>query len=148
MSYNERRVVGSLISSIVVAAIFFVYVVQRFPQGNPYSPEVFHFWGSSVFIIIPVSIVASIITEVIAAVAITVATQENPKPLSDERDKLIQLRALRNSIYLFVVGFTLAMLSLVVDMPPSAMFIILFVFGYASGIFGYLTQLYLYRRGF
>lgn len=35
MSYQERRAVVSLISTILISAIYSAYMVQRYPEGNP-----------------------------------------------------------------------------------------------------------------
>jgi hypothetical protein len=48
----------------------------------------------------------------------------------------------------FVIGFVLAMGSLVVDVPPAGMFTILFCAGVVSEIVSELSQFYYYRRGF
>jgi len=148
MAYRERRAMASLISTILISAFYFVYVFQRYPVGNSYSAEVFHFWGSSIFILVPLSIVAEIVVQIVFSIVNTMMTNEREHLLSDERDKLIQLRALRNSLFVFVFGFSLAMGSLVIDMPPSVMFIVLFLSGFVAGIVGYISQLYFYRKGF
>src|SRR5215813_8089230 len=148
MSYHERRALVSLINTILISAIYFVYVLLRFPQGNPYSVEVFHFWGSSIFILVPLSIIGAIILQIVFSIVNTMATHEKESTLADERDRSIQLRALRNTLFVFVFGFSLAMGSLVIDMPPSIMFITIFFSGFVSGIVGDISQLYFYRRGF
>jgi len=148
MSYHERRALVSLINTILISAIYFVYVLLRFPQGNPYSVEVFHFWGSSIFILVPLSIIGAIILQIVFSIVNTMATHEKESTLADERDRSIQLRALRNTLFVFVFGFSLAMGSLVIDMPPSIMFITIFFSGFVSGIVRDISQLYFYRRGF
>jgi hypothetical protein len=148
MSYHERRAFASLIITILISAFYFVYVFQKYPAANSYSAEVFRFWGSSIFILIPLSIVAEIVVQIVFSIVNTIATNEKESSVSDERDKLIQLRALRNSLFVFVFGFFLAMGSLVIDMTPSVMFIVLFFSGFVSGMVGYISQLYFYRKGF
>ena len=148
MSYQERRALASLVGTVLISAIYLVVVLPRYPQGNPYSVDVFHFWGSSILILIPVSIAANIAIHIQFNIITNMATSKKEDRLSDERDKLIQLRAVRNSTYVFVSGFFLAMGSLVIDMPPSAMFMILVSSGIVSGLVGAISELYFYRRGF
>ena len=148
MSYRERRVVVSLISTILIATIYFAYVFQNYPKGSAYSVEAFHFWGASVFIIVPISIVVRIVTEIVISIANSIATREKPTYQSDERDKLIELRGLRYALFVFVFGFMLALGSLVIDQPPTVMFLVTFVSGFVSGMIGDITQLYYYRKGF
>jgi hypothetical protein len=148
MSYQERRAIASLISTILISTIYFIFAFQRYPVGNSYSTDVFHFWGSAILIFIPVSIVAKIVIHIQFNIIYAMATKEKEPSLSDERDRLIGLKATGNSLYVFMFGFLLAMGSLVMDMPPSVMFSILIFSVIVSEIFGDITQLYFYRRGF
>ncbi len=148
MSYQERRALANLVSTILISAVYFGYVLQRYPTGNSYSPDVFRFWGAAILIYIPVSIVANIVIHIVFSIAHTMATKEQERAFTDERDKLIELRATRNSIYAFMVGFLLAMGSLVLGMPPSVMFIVLIISGIVTGMVGSISELYFYRRGF
>jgi hypothetical protein len=147
MSYQEKRTIVSLISTILISAIYSAYMVQRYPEGNPYSVDTFHFWGSFFLILIPVSIVAKIMIYIVFSILNAIATQEVESSITDERDKLIELKTTRNSLYVFTFGFLLAMGSLAVDMPPSTMFVILLCSGIASEMIADISQLYFYRRG-
>jgi hypothetical protein len=149
MSYQERRSIVNLISTVLISAIYSAYMFQRYPEGSPYSPDVFRFWGAFFLILIPVAIVAKIVIYIVFIIINTIATRaEEPSVnMTDERDKLIELKATRNSLYVFGAGFLLAMASLVIDMPPSTMFIILICAGIVSEIVGDLSEFYFYRRG-
>ena len=147
MSSHERQAIVSLLTTLLLAAIFFVYVLPRYPAGNPYAPMVFHFWGWAVVILIPVSIVANIAISIVFSIVYSMATQEKAAFFADERDKFIELRALRNALYAFSSGFFLAMGALAIGLSPSVMFIVLMVSGYGSGLVGNISQLYLYRKG-
>lgn len=74
-------------------------------------------------------------------------SKEKEPSFADEHDKLIELKATRNSHYVFVLGFILAMLSVVLKMQLDIMFIILVSAGLVSEIVGVLTGLYHYRKG-
>ena len=148
MSSQERQAVVSLLTTLLLTTVFLVYVLPRYPAGNPYSAAVFHFWGVAVVILVPVSIVANIAMSIIISIVYSMATHEKASSFADERDKFIELRALRNAVYVFAGGFFLSMGSLAIGMPPSVMFIILMCSGYGSGMVASLTQLYLYRKGF
>jgi hypothetical protein len=147
MSYQERRAIASLISTILMSAGYFVYVFQRYPAGSPYSPEVFRFWGWAMLVFIPVSILVNIAIEIGFSIFHTMATNEKERALIDERDKLIGLRASRNGMYVFAVGYLLAMGALAAGMPPGVMFGGLVVSGFLSVVVAHLSQLYFYRSG-
>jgi hypothetical protein len=147
MSFQEKRSIVNLVSTILITAFYSAYMVQRFPAGNDYSPDVFHFWGAFFLILIPVTIVARIVIYIVFYILNTIATREEEPSIADERDDLIELKATRYSQYAFGFGFLLAMGSLVIDMPPSAMFIILICSGLVSEMVSEISQFYFYRRG-
>jgi hypothetical protein len=109
MSFQERRSIVNVIGTILITAFYSAYMIQRFPEGDAYSPDVFRFWGAFF---------------------------------------LIELKAQTNSTYVFVVGVLLAMVSLVIDMPPSVMFVILICSGVVSEMVSEISKFYFYRRGF
>lgn len=147
MSFQERRAIASLISAILVPAVYSAYMVQRYPRASSYSAEVFHFWGVFFLILIPVTIAAKMVIYIVFNIINTLATNEEEPSITDERDKLIGLKATRNSLYVFTFGFLLAIGSLVMDMPPSVMFIILVCSGVVSEMVDNISQFYFYRRG-
>jgi hypothetical protein len=148
MSAHERQAIVSLLTTLLLVVFFAVYVLPRYPAGNPYAPEVFRFWGLVFVVLVPVSIVANIVVSIVFSMAYAMATRQKASSFADERDKFIELQALRNALYAFITGFSLAMGSLAIGMPPSVMFIILMASGYGSGVVGSISKLYLYRKGF
>jgi hypothetical protein len=147
MSYQEKKNIVSIISTLLISALYIMYVFQRYQDGGFHLMNVFRFWGAVILILILVSIAAKIIISIVFNIFYRISTNEKEPSFSDELDKLIELKATRNSHYMFILGFLLSMGSLVIDMPTSAMFIILIISGFVSEMVGGLTQLYLYRRG-
>jgi uncharacterized membrane protein len=148
MSYHERRALVNAISSILITAVYSLIMFPRYPDADAYAVEVFRFWGTFILILIPVSIVARIIIYIGFSILNTIATREAEPAVSDERDRLIELKSARLSLYVFTVGFLLAMASLVIDQAPWVMFSILISAGLLSDTLGELAQFYFYRRGF
>jgi hypothetical protein len=148
MSYQEKRSLVNLISGVLITVCYAAVMMQRYPQADPYAREIFHFWGAFFLILIPVSILARILIYIIFSILNAIATREQDPPIEDERDKLIELRAGQLSFYVFAMGVMLAMGSLVVGLPPAAMFIILICAGVVSEIVSEVAQFYFYRRGF
>jgi hypothetical protein len=147
MSYQEKKNIVSLLGTILVFGLYCLYVFQKYPVGSLDSTETFRYWGAFILILIPVSIVAKIIITIVFNIIHRITTNEVEPSFSDELDKLIELKATKNSHYVFTLGFLLAMGSLVMEMPHSAMFIILISSGFLSEMAGVITQLYLYRKG-
>ncbi len=147
MSFQEKRNIVSLITTLLIFPLYSTYMFQKYQEGSFSSTDEFRFWGAFILILIPVSIVAKIIIHIVFSIINTIATNEKEPSITDELDKLIVLKATRNSHYVFVLGFLLSMVPLVMDMPLFVMFIILIISGFVSEVVGTVTQLYLYRRG-
>lgn len=148
MSYQEKRALVSAASTILINMAYAAYMLQRYPQNGSYSSDVFRFWGVFFLILIPVTIVAKIIIHILFSIINTIATKEDEPSVVDERDRIIELKATKNSIYTFGIGFLLAMAALAVDMPPVTMFVVLICTGVVAEIISDLSQFYFYRRGF
>lgn len=147
MSYQEKKNIVSLISAIVVFGAYCWNVYLRFNEANPEGAELFRFWGAAILILVPVSMVARMIIEIIFIIINRIATKEVTPSFADELDKIIELKAMRISYFVFILGFLLAMGSLVLQMTPSSMFIIMFLSGFTADVAGIIWRLYLYRKG-
>lgn len=146
MSYQEKRSILNMISTLLISGIYFWYIFRGDPTAGMTSDELLYFWGKSILILIPVTIVAKIIIAIVFAVGNTVATREKI-PSTDERDKLIELKSLRNSRYMFGLGFILAMVALSMNMSVNVMFVVIVLAGVVSEIVENASQLYFYRKG-
>ena len=147
MTYQEKKSIVSVISTIFIFVSYCLYMYLRYPGGAAESSEVFRYWGSFVLFLILFSIVAHIIISIIFNIVFRITTNEKEPAFADELDKLIDLKANRNSFFVFIVGFLFAMGSLVIYEPSQVMFIILITSGFISDVTGSVTKLYHYRRG-
>lgn len=147
MSYQEKRAVVSLLSTLLIFAAYWMFVLQKYSEASLSPTNVFSFWAAVILILIPVTILLKIILHIVFSIINTIATQEVEPSITDELDNLIELKAIRNSYYVFMLGFLLAMGMLVANLPPAAMFITL-IFSLIVGLMMFdLSQLYFYRRG-
>ncbi|MBU2491413.1 MAG: hypothetical protein KJ571_02240 [Bacteroidetes bacterium] len=148
MSFQEKRNLVSLLSNLLISIIYFVYVIQNYVSGSLTDITDFRFWGAVILILIPVQIVGKIILHIIFTIINKIITNEDEPSFSDELDKLIELKAARNSLILFMIGFVISMASLVIGMPIALMFIILILSLISSEVIWDVSHLYLYRKGF
>ncbi|HEX2921808.1 MAG TPA: hypothetical protein VHO50_11650 [Bacteroidales bacterium] len=148
MDNKEKQILVTIISTVLILACYTFYVYHKYVAGNFEILNDFTFWGKSFLFLIPVTIVSQIIIHIIFAIINKIVTNEDVQMLSDERDKLIELKAIRISHWLFTFGFLLAMISLVIGMPPYSMFIILILSGVISSIVSEIAKIYYYRKGF
>jgi hypothetical protein len=147
MTYQEKRSIVSLISAILIFGFYCLYMYPRYPGGGLESMETFRYWGSFVLILTLFSIVAHIMISIIFNIVFRMTTREKEPKFADELDKLIDLKAARNSFFVFIIGFLLAMGSLIIFQPSQVMFIILIISGFISDVTGSVTKFYHYRKG-
>jgi Na+/H+ antiporter NhaD/arsenite permease-like protein len=147
MDQKERQVLVTLICSVVTILWYSLHVYHNQVQGNFEILNSFSFWGKTFLWLTPVAIVAQIVIQIIYAIINRIITNEDIPSKNDERDKLIELKAIRISHWFFISGFMLAMVAMALNMQPYVMFVTLFGFGFLSSILSELAKLYYYRRG-
>jgi hypothetical protein len=147
MTYQEKKSIVSLISAVLIFVSFCLYMYPKYPAGGFESVEIFRYWGSFILFLTLVSIIAHIIISIVFNIIFRITTKEKEPSFADELDKLIDLKASRNSFFVFILGFLLAMGSLLVYQPSPIMFMILIASGFVSDLIGSVTKIYHYRRG-
>ncbi|WP_066255443.1 hypothetical protein [Neobacillus drentensis] len=147
MTYQEKKSIVSLISAMLIFGSYCLYMYPRYPGGGLESMETFRYFGSFVLILTLFSIVAHIMISIIFNIVFRMTTREKEPRFADELDKLIDLKAARNSFFVFIVGFLVAMGSLIIYQPSQVMFIILIISGFISDVTGSVTKFYHYRKG-
>lgn len=147
MSYQEKRALVFLISSILILGLYGLYIFNTYHDTILAAPNDFKFWGKTFLILIPVSIVANIIIMIIFNIVNKILSNEDIPAITDERDKLIELKSTQVSHWVFIFGFLFAMGSQAFGMQPYIMFITLMVSCFISSSAAEVTKIYLYRRG-
>lgn len=147
MDQKERQILVTVISSVVIIGWYTMHVYNNQIAGNIEILNDFRFWGKAFLWLIPVSIVAQIVIQIIYAIINRIVTNEDVPSKNDERDRLIELKSIRIAHWIFITGFVLAMGSLAFNMKPQVMFITLFASGFGASIISELAKLYYYRMG-
>lgn len=147
MTYQEKQNVVNIFSALAVTLIYAWLVFQRQEQGQFDLREDFRQWGIVFLIFIGVSVAARIIIQIIFHIGNAIATREEKIPGEDERDKLVKLKATRNSYYAFTSGFVVSVVGLALGMPVYWIFIAFVVFGMIAEIVDNGSQIYYYRKG-
>ncbi|WP_409290410.1 hypothetical protein [Peribacillus sp. SCS-37] len=147
MSYQEKKSVAAIISSLLIFGSYCLYMYPSFPGGGLASVEAVRYWGSFILMLTLFSIVSHICISIMFTIIFRLTSREKEPGFADELDKLIELKAHRNSFGVFIGGFLTAMGSLVVYQPSQLIFIILIASGFLSDLTGSITRLYHYRRG-
>ena len=145
---REKQIIISVITSVLILGFYSFYVFRTYISGDPAIINDFRFWGKFFLILIPVSIAAQIIIHIVFAIINKVLTDEDIPVISDERDKLIELKSIRISHWIFIVGFMLAMGSQAIGMQPWVMFIMLISSGFLASVVSEVARIIYYRKGF
>ncbi|MBU2649670.1 MAG: hypothetical protein KKA81_01935 [Bacteroidetes bacterium] len=137
----------TIITSILITFFYFLYVYRHYLAGNMELLNDLKFCGTVILIMIPVSMVAHIIVYILFNIIYKITTREAIPEKSDELDKLIELKSTNITHYIFILGFLLAMGSLVIGKPPYVMLLVLVGSMMVSCILGELAKLCYYRKG-
>ena len=153
MSYREKENIINILSGLLITVVFAWVIYQRHLEGLVDLTYDFQAWGKLFMIYAGVSIVARIIIYIIFHIINAIVTHKSSEtmdgkiPPEDERDKLVKLKAIRNSHYSFVVGFLVAIVALAIGLPAYSIFIVFVVSGVISEVIDNGSQLYYYRKG-
>jgi hypothetical protein len=147
MDTKEKQILVTVITSFLIIAGYSYYVYLTQVVDNIQIIDDVKFWGKSFLILIPVALIGQIIVHIIFAIINKIVTNEDLDHRSDERDKLIELKTIRISHWVFTGGFLLAMSTLAMGMQIWVMFIVLLVSGFIASLLSELMKIYYYRRG-
>lgn len=147
MGHQEKQSFVSIIGSVLVIGFYSMYVYKNYIQADLELLNDFQFWGKSFLYLIPIGIVVQIVIHIVFAIANRIITQEDIPDITDERDKLIELKSIRISHWIFIFGFMLAMGSLALGMKPYVMFLTLISSGFLASLASEVAKIIYYRKG-
>jgi hypothetical protein len=147
MSYQEKKSIVNIISAMLITLIYAWIIYNKHMAGQFDLTEDYRTWGYIFLIFIGVSILARIVIYIIFHIINAIATQEEDIPVTDERDKLIELKATRNSYHVFSGGLAMALISMTIGMTPVFLFIAFFACCLLSEIVENISQIYYHRIG-
>ena len=148
MGHQEKQSIVSIIGSVLVIGFYSMYVYKNYIQADLDLLNDFQFWGKSFLYLIPIGIVVQIVIHIVFAIANRIITQEDIPDITDERDKLIELKSIRISHWIFILGFMLAMGSLAMGMEPYVMFLTLISSGFLASLASEVAKIIYYRKGY
>lgn len=150
MSYEEKNLTVSLSSYILILLFFGVKWIQAYQQSGLQPAVIYALWATIIVATILVNIFGNILTHIVFSIIHAVKTRSDvpERMVSDERDKLIDLKGSKVSYITFSIGVFCAMLTFMFGQPPLIMFSVIILFSLIAEIAGDSFQLALYRRGF
>ncbi|MEY8747688.1 hypothetical protein AB9M62_52290 [Bacillales bacterium AN1005] len=106
MTYQEKKSIVSIVSAVIIFVSFSFWMYPQYPIGGVLEDQFLHFWGRFVLLLTLVSIIAHIIISIIFNIIFSVTTKEKQPSFEDELDKLIALKANRNSFFISYPRFS------------------------------------------
>ncbi|MBN1158975.1 MAG: hypothetical protein JXA61_06305 [Bacteroidales bacterium] len=134
-------------ATIAVFAVYSLYVYQHYVVPKPEIIHDFSFWGKSFLFLALVMVAAQIIVHIVFAIINKIVTKKDIPVISDEMDKIIELKSLRVSHLIFAGGTFLAIGSQAFGIQQWIMFAKLFSSGFIVTILSDITRISLYRKG-
>jgi hypothetical protein len=148
MEQKEKQIIASIIGSILIIGGYSLFVYQKYIAPNPAIIDDLRFWGKAFLVLIPVGIVVQILIHIVFAIVHKIVSGEDIATLSDERDRMVELKSIRISHWLFTLGFFLAMGSQALGMRPWVMFVTLIGSGFVAAVVSEGAKILFYRRGY
>ncbi|MCK5732366.1 MAG: hypothetical protein KAH13_05060 [Tenericutes bacterium] len=153
MTYNEKKSLTNIVSSVLITTIYAIIIYQKYLNGVLDDSNIFKFWAIIILIFIPISIVARIIIMIVFHILESVVQTakgndiEDEMDVVDERDKLIQVKSTATSMYIFMLGFVLALVTQLFNASNHVFFIVLVVSSLITDIVSESLIIRYYRRG-
>ncbi|WP_086313989.1 hypothetical protein A5821_001544 [Enterococcus sp. 7F3_DIV0205] len=145
MIYQSKKALVLLISNVV---IFFYLYFDHLNALRLHSADFLALWGGFFVKLLFILVIANIIVLIVFNLLNDMFSKNKAPTISDERDRLIELRAVRNFCFLLAFGFFLAMAAIAIHQPISTMFTILAFTVLVSDIISYASYIFYYERGY
>jgi hypothetical protein len=164
MSYQEKRIIVSIITGVFILGAYCTYVFGKYQSGAIAADDL-KFWAGAMLMFIGIGIAAAVAIQIIFHIllSVAIAVQEKVKNgqcddkeiektigaeiVTDEMDKLIELKSMRIGFSVAGIGFVAALVSLILNYSPAVMINIMFVSFSAGSLLEGFTKLYFYRKG-
>lgn len=164
MSYQEKRIVTGLLSGAAILAAYCLFAWGAYRAGEADAGNL-AFWAAAMLKFIGVGIAATIIIQILFHILLSVGIAVREKirdaetddrqieqsikaeMVEDERDRLIELKALRVGFICAGAGFILSLVTLVLGRSPVLMLNILYLSFLLGSLLEGVVQLFLYRSG-
>jgi len=143
MSYQEKRSYVQVIANVIGFIVYFMFIID-FSTINEMTPQLF---GKYLFILVPVLVTSQIITKILFDIINNTSIKNEEPTFIDEYDALIELKSVRNFMFVFVFGFFVTMLALWLGLSLTYAFYLMLVSIFFAGTTLELSYIHFYRRG-
>ncbi len=164
MSYQEKRSIVSMLTAVIVLGAYWLYAYGKV-QSNAVAADDMRFWAITMLVFIGIGIVVAVVIQLLFHILLSIAVAVREKSregdgdeqergstiesdmVTDERDQLIELKSMRVSFIVVVIGFVSALVLLIIHPSMAVMLNILYGSFYIGSLAGSVIQLFYYKRG-
>ncbi|HIP23372.1 MAG TPA: hypothetical protein EYG79_07260 [Rhodobacteraceae bacterium] len=149
MNYEAKNIYAGFASTVTIFTVYFIVVSGMYDAGRFEGAAGTALLGKAILALMGGGILVHIVMTILATIVFAIILKD-PKPsfVVDERDKLIELRGLRVSYYVFGAGYVAAMVAMAMGVSVFWVFNLLLVFCALSALVEGVVKLALYHRGF
>lgn len=149
MSVGERDAYTGLLSSLIVAVMFYLRISGLNAAGAFDGPDGLMIWARAVMWLIAIGIAIAIaVTIAFTILYVILSGEKKPSELRDERDRMIEHRGTRIGSALTAAGLIASVGALALGYSAILAFTIILVGGSISEVVKDTFKIYCYRRGF
>ena len=149
MSFDERDAFTSLLTTLIVAVMFYATIAGQYAAGTFDGPDGLMFWARSVLWLVGYSIGIAIAVTIGFTIVYAILTGEKkPSDLRDERDRMIEHRGMRIGSVLTATGLVAAIVDLAWGNSALHAFNVMLIGCSLSEIVKNIFKIFCYRRGF
>lgn len=148
MTFQEKQALVNLFSGAAITATYFGVRISRTLTENRELVNDPQYWGKITLVFIGISVIARILILILFNIVNKIATDEDDPGITDERDKLFDLKANRITGIVFSLGFVLAMALLAAGLPGYILPVCLILSGLLGDVAGEAMKFLYYRRGY
>ena len=147
MSYPEAKYTASFLTTLLVSLIYANRVSALYAAGYFVGADGMALTGKAILIFIGAVVVAGIIGQIIVAVIMAAAGFAR-EMIEDEREKLIELKAIHIAFSIFGAGFLASSVALAWGRPAFEVFHYIILSMVFCGLAADAIRIWLLRRGF
>lgn len=147
MTFQEKGIATGLGVLILMYGIYGIALYDMFRGGQFAAAGGGSLLGKSILMLMAAVVITTLVVRIAMTALEAIANRDVHPVISDERDRLIELRGLRISHFVFAGGFVIAMVALALGQSAFVVINLIILSLGAGEALGSIGQLYLYRRG-
>lgn len=148
MSDQERKLIIAIVSTLLVSALYCLKMFELYQQGLFSGADATVLVGKSILALILANVLVNIVVAIVANIVFSLASKTCESPVSDERDKLIELKGMQVSYAVFGAGLLLSMGVLALGWASFIVFNLIILSITIGEVVGNLTKIHQYRSAY